>query len=273
MIKKASNIVRRAIEILCEEGVRIFSNKALSYLSLKLKLNPCILPYTLLKIKSLNENEKNLNDLVNFCSYNLGGLIAYSQVQDEILELLRILDEIKPKVIIEIGTAGGGTLFLFPHVASEDATIISIDLPGGKFGGGYPKWKIPLYNAFRLPKQKLHLIRANSHSQETLKKVKNVLNGRKVDFLFIDGDHTYEGVKKDFEMYSTLIKGNGIIAFHDIVFGPKENVGGVPGFWEEVKDNYYYSFKEIVKDWGQEGYGIGILYVSEKNENYNNNRC
>jgi hypothetical protein len=30
-----------------------------------------------------------------------------------------------------------------------------------------------------------------------------------VDFLFIDGDHTYEGVKKDFEMYSPLVRREG----------------------------------------------------------------
>jgi len=45
------------------------------------------------------------------------------------------------------------------------------------------------------------------------------------DFLFIDGDHTYEGVEGDFEMYSPLVRRGGIIAFHDIVPGPPENVG------------------------------------------------
>lgn len=37
----------------------------------------------------------------------------------------------------------------------------------------------------------------------------------KIDFLFIDGDHTYEGVKKDFELYSTILNDNGIIVIHD----------------------------------------------------------
>jgi hypothetical protein len=48
--------------------------------------------------------------------------------------------------------------------------------------------------------------------------------------LFIDGDHTYEGVRRDFEMYSPLVRKGGIIAFHDIYPGPEESVGGVPKF-------------------------------------------
>ncbi len=36
-----------------------------------------------------------------------------------------------------------------------------------------------------------------------------------VDFLFIDGAHDYENVKKDFELWSPFLKKGGIIAFHD----------------------------------------------------------
>jgi len=37
----------------------------------------------------------------------------------------------------------------------------------------------------------------------------------KIDFLFIDGDHSYEGVKKDFELYSQILSDSGIIIIHD----------------------------------------------------------
>ena len=42
-----------------------------------------------------------------------------------------------------------------------------------------------------------------------------VLQDIKIDFLFIDGDHSYEGVKKDFELYSKLLNENGVIMIHD----------------------------------------------------------
>jgi hypothetical protein len=38
----------------------------------------------------------------------------------------------------------------------------------------------------------------------------------KIDYLHIDGDHSYEGVKNDFELYSTIMSENGIITIHDI---------------------------------------------------------
>ena len=42
-----------------------------------------------------------------------------------------------------------------------------------------------------------------------------VRQGIKIDALFIDGDHSYEGVKKDFDLYSTIISENGVIFIHD----------------------------------------------------------
>jgi hypothetical protein len=65
----------------------------------------------------------------------------------------------------------------------------------------------------------------------------------------------------DFEMYSKLVRENGgIIGLHDIVPGSKGLVGGVPKFWEEVKNKYKKSI-EIVKDWKQGGYGIGLIFL------------
>jgi predicted O-methyltransferase YrrM len=92
-----------------------------------------------------------------------------------------------------------------------------------------------------------------------LKEVERILGGEKVDFLFVDGDHTYEGVKRDFEMYSPLVRKGGIIAFHDICLHPPETRCEVSKFWNEIKHGYKYV--EIVEDWSQKWAGIGVLYV------------
>ncbi|MFH1657312.1 MAG: class I SAM-dependent methyltransferase [bacterium] len=182
---------------------------------------------------------------------------APMQKRKEFVELLKIFKEKKPKTILEIGTAKGGTLFCFCKLALQDATIISIDLPEGPFGGGYPEWKRPIYKSFSKTDQKLHLLRKDSHKEETLEEVRKILGDNKLDFLFIDGTHAYEGVKKDFEMYGPLVKEEGIIAFHDIVKTPEVN-GNVPRLWKEIKAGKKY--EEFVKNWDQSGYGIGVIY-------------
>ncbi len=252
-LKGRTGFVMRALEVLRKEGVVRFFRKTLGY-AIREFLIP---PYALLKLRKMNR-QYNLDDLVDFCLYGVEGLIKPLQVRNEILELLRILSETKPKVVIEIGTAQGGTLFLFCRVASQDATIISIDLPGGSFGGGYPWWRIPLYKAFRSPKQELHLIRADSHCKATLEQVSQILNGKKVDFLFIDGDHSHDGVRMDFEMFSPLVKNGGLIAFHDIVLHPPETGCEVSKFWDEIKQSGK-EFAEIVSDRNQGMGGIGTL--------------
>lgn len=184
--------------------------------------------------------------------------IEPAQMKEEITELMKLLAKRKPRFLLEIGTARGGTLFLFTRVSTSDALIISVDLPGGLFSGGYPEWRKLFYESFAIHKQKMHLIRADSHALSTLNMVENILEGDKLDFLFIDGDHTYKGVKTDFEIYSKLVGKGGIIAFHDIVSGPPENVGDVPRFWSETKRSF--SYVELVKNWKQGGYGIGVIY-------------
>jgi len=263
-------VVKEGLRILYEEGLIEFTRKSFFYIFRKF-IDLSGLGHILVKIigKRFKEEVNKLSDIDSFIdlafSFNSFGIdIKPSQVKEEICELLKILDNVKPKTVLEIGTAKGGTLFLFARVADSTAKIISIDLPGGSFGGGYPKWKIPLYLSFANEDQEIHLIRANSHDDRTLKEVKRILDDDKVDFLFIDGDHTYEGVKKDFKMYSSLVRKGGIIAFHDIVphdkaHDPAGEVG-VPLFWSELKSKYAM-YLEIVMDWRQGWAGIGVLYV------------
>lgn len=161
--------------------------------------------------------------------------------------------------MLEIGTANGGTLYLFTQMIDSNARIISLDLPNGKFGGGYEDSKVPFFTNFAQKNQRIFLVRADSHSPTSLSMVKSILKDRKLDFLFIDGDHIYEGAKMDFQMYSSLVCKDGLIAFHDICRGPPELVGEVNKFWNEIKHAYLY--QEIIHSQKQKWGGIGVLYT------------
>ena len=265
MLDTMVNIIYRAAKILREEGFRELVKASISKFDNETGLLSFILgPFILFKVKKMSL-EEILEAMFNKSSA-ISLLYEPIQVRWEIEQLLNLLKRQRPKYILEIGTARGGTLLLWTKIAAEDALIVSIDLPGGPFGGGYPYLKGLIYRLFKEKEQQIKLIRNDSHDPRTLEKVKNILKGKKFDFLFIDGDHTYDGVKKDFTMYSPLVRKGGIIAFHDIVPGPPELVGGVPKFWEELRENVsiknqYLKHIEIVKDWKQKGYGIGILII------------
>jgi hypothetical protein len=211
--------------------------------------------YSICEIKRLDPNRRDARFLVNFLFTRFLGFIKPSQVRQEIESFATLVQDLKPKTVLEIGTNNGGTLFLFTRLADPEAVVISVDLPGGLYGGGYPDWKTRVYKSFPQPNQSIHLIRADSHTQETLERVKSILGERKIDLLFIDADHTYEGVKRDFELYSPLVGPGGIIAFHDIVPLPLSYGCGVDIFWNEIKRP---ESREFIESTSQEWAGIGI---------------
>ena len=101
-------------------------------------------------------------------------------------------------------------------------------------------------------------IEGDSHSIKAVNKLSHILKDKKIDFIFIDGDHSYEGVKKDYYNYISFLSEGGLIAFHDI----RSRYFGVRKFWDEIKDEYHY--KEIMSPKEVNSPGIGILYLGAR---------
>lgn len=79
------------------------------------------------------------------------------------------------------------------------------------------------------------------------------------DFTFIDADHAYISVKKNFQL--ALNHTTRFIGFHDISYDDPDThdgpTGGVKRLWEEIKDDYY-DYIECIHT-----YGIGIIGMKE----------
>jgi predicted O-methyltransferase YrrM len=198
----------------------------------------------------MDRPQEMIAETFKYCDAFLGPV----QVIDELVPLVEDLKRLNPQAVLEIGTHRGGTLYLWTRLARPGAILISIDLPGGKFGGGYSPFRIPIYRRFARDGQKLHLLRADSHAGSTLMKAKGLLAGNLIDLLFIDGDHSHEGVKKDWEMYSPLVRPGGLIVFHDVAGNYADT--HVKTFWDSLKANY--SHKEHIAHPGGQ-FGIGVL--------------
>ncbi len=108
----------------------------------------------------------------------------------ELSPFISLLRKRRLRTIVEIGTAKGGTLYVWCKIAEPDALLVSIDMPGGPFGGGYTFNDVKKFRTYKRKKQNLHFLRKNSHKPTTKKALMKILNGRKIDFLLIDGDHS-----------------------------------------------------------------------------------
>ena len=177
-------------------------------------------------------------------------------------ELAQLIELLKPAAltaVAEIGTAHGGTFWLWCRLASPEALILSLDLPG-EFagGGGTAEETIPVLHSFARDTQEVALIREDSHTATAVREVNQALGVRRLDFLFIDGDHSYAGVKKDFEAYAPLVRSGGLIALHDVLPQPSSEVNR---FWREVTPEFETlefvdpSDKRGGVPWG----GIGVI--------------
>jgi predicted O-methyltransferase YrrM len=213
------------------------------------------------RIRKLERNCRSLGDyfdlIQDFDDQLLPIDISPGQKKSEILSLLMKASKQGLRSVAEIGTCRGGTYYLLCKASEDAATIITLDIE-------LPLWRKRLVKSFAGPRQTAIAIKGDSHQQGTINLVRRLVQGG-LDLLFIDGDHSYKGVRKDFLGYSHLVKKGGWIAFHDVVpdfysrYGIRMGgwTGGVPKFWDEVKRKYKHF--EIVDNPRQDGAGIGVL--------------
>jgi predicted O-methyltransferase YrrM len=230
-------------------------------------------------VRSRMEEEEDLEDILDTVLEVEPGSpysVDISQLREEIRGLAETVAAEEPETVLEIGTLRGGTFYVWSRHLDTAKQLVSLDLPGRDL----KQRRDELLHEFA-PSKEVDVVRGNSHDQETFEETAETLDDD-VDFLFIDGDHTYEGVKDDFETYKQLAADDAVVAFHDIIPHAKKKkeckrrlreyddleprhvaVGnpdwGVSKFWDEIKDDY--ETKEIVAHPEQLGKGVGVLYL------------
>lgn len=150
----------------------------------------------------------------------------------------KLFSDFDAKVYVEIGIAGGGGIVMASEYSSSDTIVVGIDPLEKK-----PESKTVSHPIFG--NKNAHLIRKKS--QNAVSDLEKLLDGKKIDILVVDGDHTYKGAISDFRLYIPLVSIGGLIWFDDIAHEP-----GVKKAWQEIKkgislpDNITYSYW----DWG-----------------------
>jgi glycosyltransferase involved in cell wall biosynthesis/23S rRNA U2552 (ribose-2'-O)-methylase RlmE/FtsJ len=194
------------------------------------------------------------------------------QKVSELAQLVKLLDNRRPRTVVEIGSAAGGTFWLWCQLAHPKALLVSIDLPGGDYGGsdkqlletlGFDRYGPRRSLAKHLKENQTgRFIQADSQLESTRLKLEAYLAGRKIDLLMIDADHAYQGVKRDFELYQPLVVEDGLTVFHDILPHNKVRVNQVHKLWAEIKHGYrHVEFASPREEWGWGKWGgLGVLF-------------
>ena len=152
---------------------------------------------------------------------------------------------------LEIGSFSGGSIEIAAQYLPVGSRIVSIDKP----------WKLTkqerlagILNELKASGYDTHLIVGDSTESRSIYK------GRKwgpYDAVFIDGNHTYDYVKKDWENYGTLGR---IVGFHDIAKDKPPH--GASAFWQQLKTGYRHVefISEATRARTDGAFGIGVVW-------------
>ena len=112
------------------------------------------------------------------------------------------------RTIVEIGVAEGGSALEFRSVMDPDGTLVLVDpYPAGSFGVSMSRY-VARRTVGRHRRGDVRWLRCTS--EEAARSWRG-----EIDFLFIDGDHSAAAVRKDWEMWTPMVRVGGRVALHD----------------------------------------------------------
>lgn len=204
-----------------------------------------------------------LQERINWLKRNDIELLQFGdeveQLDAHLQRLGRRLPNWPPKALVEIGVWQGGSLFLLAHYMAPGATIIGID-PAETDVNHRKAMRV----ANKLVEQGFDAHVFRKTSRKAKRTVVSWLHrkNRAVDYLHIDGNHSYGGVKDDFTNYAPLVVEGGVIQLHDVTnVHPRTGKDyGTKIFWNEIT-RYYPDHAVIANTREGRVPGIGVIVV------------
>lgn len=195
------------------------------------------------------------NTLVNYKSlFWTPDYIEVSAWLEHIPFAFWLIEVFKPKTIVELGVHNGSSFFAFCQAIATlnlDSVSFGVDTwKGDEHAGMYTEEvfeKVAAYNTDKFS-------RFSTLIRSTFDEATNYFSNGTINLLHIDGLHTYEAVKHDFDTWRPKLSTDAIVLFHDI--NVRERNFGVFKLWEELKLQY----RTFQFDFG---HGLGVLAMGE----------
>lgn len=172
-----------------------------------------------------------------------------------------LVTNLKPRNIVELGTHKGNSLFSFAQAIKDsnlETKLYAVDTWEGDEQAGF--YGEDVYRTFLKIKddyyKKVNIVPKKRLFDEALKDFKD----DSIDVLHIDGLHTYEAVKHDFENWLPKVnKEEGVILIHDVC--EKKDDFGVYKLWEELKE-------KCTTITLPHSHGLGVIFLGLKRPIY-----
>jgi hypothetical protein len=163
-----------------------------------------------------------------------------------------LIDLLRPNVLVELGTHGGDSYLAFCEAVmllNSQTRCFAIDTwtgdeQTGFYGEEIFKWLRQQHDATYKGFSTL--------VQSTFDAARANFQDGQIDLLHIDGLHTYDAVKHDFETWLPKMSRRGVVLFHDIAV--QKPGFGVHKLWDELSPRYS-SYSVL------HSFGLGILVV------------